>query len=96
MNKIMEAGYGKAYAKKTAAAGVVKEAAEKILKKETLVIGPGVKNGLNILMDNPAQLGSDLVANAVLDTKEWGIQAAHHMIDELKERGVIGEEVSYK
>ena len=33
---------------------VVKEAAEKILKKETLVIGPGVKNGLNILMDNPA------------------------------------------
>ena len=40
---------------------VVKEAAEKILKKETLVIGPGVKNGLNILMDNPAQLGSDLV-----------------------------------
>ena len=31
-----------------------------------------------------------------LDTKEWGIQAAHHMIDELKERGVIGEEVSYK
>ena len=38
---------------------VVKEAAEKILKKETLVIGPGVKNGLNILMDNPAQLGSE-------------------------------------
>ena len=31
-----------------------------------------------------------------LDTKEWGIQAAHHMIVELKERGVIGEEVSYK
>lgn len=31
-----------------------------------------------------------------LDTKEWGIQAAHHMIDELKERGIIGEEVSYK
>ena len=30
---------------------VVKEAAEKILKNETLVIGPGVKNGLNILMD---------------------------------------------
>lgn len=44
---------------------VVKEAAEKILKKETLVVGPGVKTGLNILMDNPAQLGSDLVADAV-------------------------------
>lgn len=30
-----------------------------------------------------------------LDTVEWGIQAAHHMIDELKERGVIGDEVQY-
>ena len=44
---------------------VVKKAAEKILKKETLVIGPGVKTGLNILIDNPSQLGSDLVAGAV-------------------------------
>ena len=44
---------------------VVKEAAEKILKKETLVIGPGVKNGLNILMDNPAQLGAELLCGAV-------------------------------
>ena len=44
---------------------VVKEAAEKILKRETLVIGPGVKTGLNILIDNPSQLGSDLVAGAV-------------------------------
>ena len=33
---------------------VVKEAAEKILKRETLVIGPGVKTGLNILIDNPS------------------------------------------
>ena len=52
---------------------VVKEAAEKILKKETLVIGPGVKNGLNILMDNPAQLGSDLVVNAVAGIAEYPV-----------------------
>lgn len=51
--------------------GVVKEAAEKILKKETLVVGPGVKTGLNILMDNPAQLGSDLVADAVAGIAEY-------------------------
>lgn len=30
-----------------------------------------------------------------LDTKEWGIAAAHHMVDELKERGVIGDEIQY-
>lgn len=33
---------------------VIKEATEKILKKKTLVVGPGVKTGLNIMMDNPA------------------------------------------
>ncbi|XCP84739.1 type III pantothenate kinase [Roseburia hominis] len=50
---------------------VVKIATEKIIKKETVVVGPGVKTGLNILMDNPAQLGSDLVADAVAGIAEY-------------------------
>ena len=33
--------------------------------KNVLVVGPGVKNGLKIRLDNPAQLGSDRVADAV-------------------------------
>lgn len=38
----------------------------KILTELTpLVVGPGVKTGLNIKMDNPAQLGGDLVVGAV-------------------------------
>ena len=45
--------------------GIAKLAAEKILKKEIMVLGPGVKTGLNIVMDNPGQLGADLVADAV-------------------------------
>ena len=32
---------------------------------EPLVIGPGVKTGLNILLDDPAQLGADLVCGSV-------------------------------
>ena len=44
---------------------IAKLAAEKILKKEVMVLGPGVKSGLNIVMDNPGQLGADLVADAV-------------------------------
>ncbi|MDO4647142.1 MAG: type III pantothenate kinase [Eubacteriales bacterium] len=44
---------------------IFKLAAEKILKKEVMVLGPGIKTGLNILMDNPATLGADLVAGAV-------------------------------
>lgn len=33
--------------------------------KRSMVIGSGIKTGLNILIDNPAQLGSDLVVDAV-------------------------------
>ena len=32
---------------------------------DVLVVGPGIKTGLRILLDNPAQLGSDRVADAV-------------------------------
>ena len=43
---------------------IARLAAEKILKKEVMVLGPGVKTGLNIMMDNPGQLGADMVADA--------------------------------
>jgi type III pantothenate kinase len=33
--------------------------------KVPMVVGPGVKTGLDICIDNPAQLGSDAVCNAV-------------------------------
>lgn len=44
---------------------IVRAAVKRIFKKEALVIGPGVKTGLHIVTENPAQLGSDLAANAV-------------------------------
>lgn len=48
---------------------IVKLAAEKILKKNAIVLGPGVKTGLNIMMDNPGQLGADQVADALILAK---------------------------
>lgn len=51
--------------------GIMREAAEKIIRKPVKVVGPGLKTGLNILMDNPAQLGSDLVADAVAGLEEY-------------------------
>ena len=50
---------------------IVRLAAEKVLRRQILVVGPGIKTGLNILMDNPAQLGSDLVAGAVAGINEY-------------------------
>ncbi len=43
----------------------MKRALRRICGVDPVVIGPGVKTGLNIRIDNPAQLGADLVAGAV-------------------------------
>ena len=43
----------------------VSEAVSKLCDIVPLMLGPGVKTGLNIKIDNPAQLGADLVAGAV-------------------------------
>ena len=44
---------------------VIKDAIFMITGHNALLIGPGIKTGLNIKIDNPAQLGADLVAGAV-------------------------------
>ncbi len=43
----------------------VTNAIRKLTGKDALILSPGVKTGLNILIDNPAQLGADLAAGAV-------------------------------
>ena len=43
----------------------MRDAVAKLTEKEPLIVGPGIKTGLRILTDNPAQLGSDLVVDAV-------------------------------
>lgn len=50
----------------------VKDAAERIVGKPCKVVGPGLKTGLNIRIDNPAQAGSDLVVAAVAAIREYG------------------------
>lgn len=52
---------------------VARLAVVKILKKEPMVLGPGIKTGLNIMMDNPGSLGADLVADAVAGLAEYPV-----------------------
>ncbi|MBR6950934.1 MAG: type III pantothenate kinase [Oscillospiraceae bacterium] len=40
-------------------------AVEKVFGLRPLIVGSGVKTGLNIMIENPASLGSDLVADSV-------------------------------
>lgn len=47
-------------------------AVEKIIGRRPMVVGPGVKTGLNILMDNPKAVGADLVVASVAGISEYG------------------------
>ncbi|MCD7863204.1 MAG: type III pantothenate kinase [Lachnospiraceae bacterium] len=51
---------------------IVKSAIEKLLHISPIFVGPGVKTGLNIAIDNPASVGADLIVNAVAGLKEYG------------------------
>ena len=53
--------------------GTIKTAVERFANVSPIVVGPGVKTGLKIRIDNPAQLGSDLVVSAVAGIKEYGV-----------------------
>ncbi|MFA9465976.1 MAG: type III pantothenate kinase [Velocimicrobium sp.] len=51
---------------------ILRRACKKVLDIDAYVVGPGVKTGLNILMDNPAQVGSDMIVSAVAGLNEYG------------------------
>lgn len=50
---------------------VLKHAIEKCLGCKVLTISPGIKTGLNIKIDNPAVLGSDMVCCAVAAIEKY-------------------------
>ena len=45
-------------------------AIKKLTGKTALVVGPGLKTGLNILLENPGQTGADLVVGSVAALRE--------------------------
>ncbi|MGB9757829.1 MAG: type III pantothenate kinase [Candidatus Bipolaricaulaceae bacterium] len=51
---------------------VFRELGERWFGVEVLVVGPGVRTGLSIRADNPAEVGPDLVANAVAAYAKFG------------------------
>lgn len=51
--------------------GVLRNAVHMVIGKEPLIVGPGIKTGVNIKIDNPAELGSDLLVGAVAALNEY-------------------------
>lgn len=47
-------------------------AIRKLTGMQPLVVGPGIKTGLNIRMDNPTEVGADLIVAAVAAIEQYG------------------------
>lgn len=56
--------------------GTITSAIRKCIGQKPLVVGPGVKNGLRIRMDDPTELGADLVAAAVAAVAKYPLPCA--------------------
>ena len=50
----------------------LKSAVSRLCSVSPLVVGPGLKTGFRIMLNNPAELGADLAANAAGAIKELG------------------------
>ncbi len=50
----------------------LEHAISKYLKKEPILIGPGIKTGINIKYENPRELGADRIVNAVAAYEIYG------------------------
>ena len=51
---------------------VLSDAVQCVTGISPLLVGPGVKTGMNIRIDNPAQLGADLLVGAVAAVAKYG------------------------
>ncbi len=74
---------------------VIRQAVEKIVKRKVLLVGPGVKNGLNIKMDNPASVGSDQIVDAVAVVEEYSLPAIVIDMGTASTMSVIDEKKTY-
>ena len=74
---------------------VIRQAVEKIIKRKALLVGPGVKNGLNIKMDNPASVGSDQIVDAVAVVEEYALPAIVIDMGTASTMSVIDEKKNY-
>ena len=50
----------------------IRRAVKKVSGVDPLVVGPGTKTGIDIRIDNPAQLGADLLVGAVAAVARYG------------------------
>lgn len=56
----------------------ISSAIKKIFGFRPMLVGAGMKTGLNIIMDNPKNVGSDMIVDAVAAIREYPCPPGHH------------------
>lgn len=51
---------------------IMRNSIEHLLKVDPLIVGPGIKTGIPILVDNPREVGTDRVVNAAAAFENYG------------------------
>lgn len=74
---------------------VLKNAAEKLTGKRALVVGRGLKTGLNIRIDEPGELAGDFVAAAVSALERYPLPCVTVNMDTAVAIGVLDKHGSY-
>ena len=64
-------------------------------KKQPMMVVPGIRTGLNIKYENPRELGSDRIANAVAALEEYGSPVITIDFGTATTFGVVGEGGSF-
>ncbi len=76
--------------------GVLKRAVFLLTGIVPAVLGPGLKSGLNIKIDNPAQLGADLVAGAVAAVNRYEMPCLIMDLGTATKISVLDEQGNYR
>lgn len=75
---------------------VLPKAVKKLLGIDIMVVGPGLKTGLDIRTDNPAAVGSDLIVGAVAARAKYKLPIAIVDMGTATTMSVIDENGSYR
>ena len=75
---------------------VLPKAVKKLLGIDIMIVGPGLKTGLDIRTDNPAAVGSDLIVGAVAARAKYSLPIAIVDMGAATTVAVIDENGSYR
>ena len=73
----------------------IRNAIERFFHVTPIIVGPGVKSGLKIKIDNPAQLGADLVVCAVGGIREYAVPQINIYMGTATTISLIDEEKNF-